>query len=196
MKTFNVIFLGAALSLFGTVAPFQRASFEEAKTKMPVINQKQEPVCATCNPNAYIITLESRTLVNGNWEWVWSVYNPNPGNGNNGTVQDLSHWGMQLASCVNWSSVIGAAYSSNGLGWTDFTPANQTETSQNCMTSPVLKFDFGTTGSAKSYYKLVVSEDYSEGPARGYYKSGSKTGCCIINFTGINDCGGPVEIVE
>jgi hypothetical protein len=193
MKTFNTIFLGAAM-----IALCQQTSFEEAVVKGTKVTAgigKQEPM-GTCNPNAYIITLESHSLVNGYWEWVWSVNNPNPGNGNNGTAQNLSHWGMQLAGCVNWSSVTEAAYSSDGLSWTDFTPVNQTDPSQGCMTSPVIKFDFGTSGSAKSYYRLTVSQDYSEGPAVGYYKSGSRTGCCTFNFTGINDCGGPVEVVE
>jgi len=186
MKTFNTIFLGAVM-----IALSQQTSFEGVTT----VKEKQEPA-GTCNPNAYIITLESHTLVNGNWEWVWSVYNPNPGNGNNGTAQNLSHWGMQLASCVNYSSVTGAAYSSDGLSWTDFTPVNQTDPSQGCMTSPVIKFDFGTSGSTKSYYRLTVNQDYTEGPAIGYYKSGSRTGCCTFSFTGINDCGGPVEVQE
>lgn len=192
MKTFNMIFLGGVLS---TIALSQPISFEQGDTKMAVVNETQQPAAGASDDNAYIVTLESRTLVNGNWEWVWSVYNPNPGGGNNGTAQDMSHWGMQLASCVDWSSVVGAAYSSNGLSWTDFTPVNQTDPSQPCLTSPVLKFNFGTTGSAKSYYRLTVNQDYSEGPAGAYYKSGVKTGCLTFNFIGITDCG-PVEIVE
>ena len=43
-----------------------------------ILANKSAPQAA-CNPNAYAITLESKTLVNGNWEWVWSVQNPNPG---------------------------------------------------------------------------------------------------------------------
>ena len=147
-----------------------------------------------CNPNAYTITLESHSQVNGNWEWVWSVQNPNPGNGKNGTVQNLSHWGMELGTCVNWSSVVGAAYSSDGSTWTGFTPSYQSDPSQGCMTTPTLKFDFGTTGSAKSYYRLVVNRDFTAGPVQGYYKSGVNTGCCTFVFSGISGCGGPVEI--
>jgi hypothetical protein len=131
--------------------------------------------------------LESRTPINGgNWEWIWSVQNPNPGNGGGGTVQNLSHWGMQFGSCIVWSSVLSAAYSGDGITWTAFTPLYQVDPSQSCMTSPVLKFDFGTIGSAKSYYKLVVSQDYSVGVVPGYYKSGANTGCCVFNFNGIS----------
>ncbi|MBL7729586.1 MAG: hypothetical protein JNM88_00290 [Chitinophagaceae bacterium] len=138
-----------------------------------------------CNSNAYIITLESRSQVNGAWEWVWSVQNSNPGNGSNGTVQDLSHWGMQFGPCVNVTSISGAAYSADGVNWTSFAPAYQADGSQACMSTPVLKFDYGTTGGAKSYYKLVFNTNYSEVSAPGYYKSGNNTGCCTFNFTGV-----------
>lgn len=143
-----------------------------------------------CNPNAYIITLESRTAVGSNWEWVWSVQNSNPGNGSNGTVQNLSHWGMQFGACFNWSSVVSAAYSADGVTWNGFTPLLQSDPSQACMTTPVLKFDFGTTGSAKSYYKLVVSQNYQAVSVPGYYKSGNITGCCTFTFSGIGCSAG------
>ncbi len=135
--------------------------------------------------NAYTIALEDVNHVGNNYEWIWTVQNPNPGNGNNGTVQNLSHWGMQLASCVPWSSVVGAAYSADGITWTSFTPVYQVDPSQNCMTQPVLKFNFGTVGSTPSYYKLIVNQNFSTGYVPGYYKSGSRTGCCIFNFVGI-----------
>ena len=140
----------------------------------------------TCNPNAYSIVLESHTQVNGNWEWVWSVQNPNPGNGSNGTSQNLSHWGMQFGSCFNWNNVVSAAYSADGITWTAFTPVYQVDPSQQCLITPVLKFDYGTQGNAKSYYRLVVSTDYPVGVTPGYYKSGANTGCCVFNFTGIS----------
>jgi hypothetical protein len=147
-----------------------------------------------CNSNAYLVTLESRTQVGSNWEWVWSLQNTNPGSGNNGTIQDLSNWGMQLGTCVVWNHVVAAAYSNNGTDWTSFTPSNSIDPSQACLTTPVLKFDFGTIGSAKSYYRLTLSNNYTEDISFGYYKSGTRTGCCTFNFTGIgcdDDSGGP-----
>lgn len=168
----------------------EKANVEQKATVVIVDNTmssaKEPGAGGTCNPNAYIITLESRTPVNGNWEWIWSVQNPNPGNGGGGTVQNLSHWGMQFGSCFDWTSVVSAAYSGDGTTWTDFTPLYQVDPSQSCVTTPVLKFDFGTTGSTKSYYKLVVSQDYPVGVTPGYYKSGANTGCCIFNFSGIS----------
>ena len=145
-----------------------------------------------CNSNAYTVTLESNTPVGNNWEWIWSVQNPNPGNGNNGT-QDLSNWGMQLGTCVNWAHVVAAGYSNDGADWTVFTPTYSVDPGQTCLTSPVLKFDYGTTGSAKTYYRLIMSYNYVTGLSSGYYKSGNRTGCCTFYFTGINcdDDGGP-----
>ena len=171
----------------------EKAIIEKKSTETVVDNSMLAREPGICNPYAYIITLESKTLVGSNWEWIWSVQNSNPGSGNGGTFQDLSNWGMQFGSCFIWSTVVSAAYSGNGTTWIPFTPVYQVDPSQNCMTTPVLKFDFGTTGSAKSYYKLVVSQAYPEGWVPGYYKSGANTGCCIFNFTGIGCPGGGIE---
>jgi hypothetical protein len=152
----------------------------------------RQSTTAVCNSNAYIISLESVTEVNGTWEWVWSVQNPNPGNGTNGTVQNLSHWGMQFGACFDWASVVSAAYSGDGSNWTSFTPSYSVDPSQGCLTTPILKFDYGTTGSQRSYYKLVVSHLYVSGASIGYFKSGNNTGCCTFSFPGIA-CGGLLE---
>lgn len=149
----------------------------------------RQATTAVCNADAYVITLESVTYTSDAWEWIWSVQNPNPGNGTNGTVQDLSHWGMQFGSCVLLSNITGAAYSADNTNWTSFTPSYTVDPSQGCFTSAVLKFDFGTTGSNKSYYKLVVNQPYQAGLASGYFKSGNRTGCCTFSFPGIS-CGG------
>jgi hypothetical protein len=205
-KTFRFLF-GTIVSAL-LITSCQRDGSAEtfvAKSNQPPAIAEQSAVFArssasqgACNPNAYTVTLESHIQIGGNWEWIWSVQNPNPGNGKNGTVQNLSHWGMELGNCVNWTAVVGAAYSSDGLTWTDFAPSYQRDPSQVCMTTSLLKFDFGTSGNAKSYYRLVVNQDFTEGPVQGYYKSGVNTGCCTFTFMGISGCGGPVEfeIVE
>jgi hypothetical protein len=184
--TLRLMALGAFTSLF-TLSSCQRDSKELLAPPQAdeLVQSNSAPNTESCNSNAYAITLESLTQVGNNWEWVWSVQNQNPGNGNNGTVQDLSHWGMQFGECVIPSSVIAAAYSSNGSNWTSFTPSYEVDPSQDCMSTPVLKFDYGTSGSAKSYYRVTVNADYIPSATPGYYKSGNKTGCCTFYFTGI-----------
>jgi hypothetical protein len=196
MKKIQLVFTGATFAIIIMIACQKAALREPNDQQNNVINPATAvtgnsargdilPETGSCNPNAYVVTLESHSQVGSTWEWVWSVQNSNPGNGNGGTIQDLSHWGMQFGPCNVMSSVVGAAYSSNGVTWTNFTPVYEVDPNQGCMTTPVLKFDYGTTGSAKSYYKLIVNNDFEEAASNGYYKSGVKTGCCTFTFQGI-----------
>jgi hypothetical protein len=186
MKTLSLAMLAGVLFLQGQPG---------VKQSSLVATQTPQQVSSffDCNPYAYNVVLESRTLLpDNNWEWVWSVQNPNPGNGNNGTAQDLSHWGMAVGACFDPSSLVEAGYSYNNITWASFNPTIQVDPSQSCMTTPVIKFDAGTTGTAKTYYRLVVSQFYPFGTASGYYKSGPRTGCCTFTFFGIG-CGGVEE---
>ncbi len=195
LSVLTVLIIGAGCqknSLNDLPAPLHSETAVNASSDYSPVAAKPSSPSGVCNSNAYIVTLESRNFVNNNWEWIWSVQNSNPGNGNNGTVQDLSHWGMQFGSCFNWSSVVSAAFSADGATWTAFTPVIATDPSQSCMTSPVLKFAFGTTGSAKSYYKLVVNQNFAIAQTPAYYKSGNNTGCCTFSFSGIS-CGLEVD---
>jgi hypothetical protein len=198
MKTTKIstTILAAAFSLF--IISCQRDAHEEliqpsASDEMTVDGNK--PPSGECNPNAYTITLESHDFNGTGYDWIWSVQNPNPGNGSNGTAQDLSHWGMQLGACLSdLSHITGAAYSYNGTDWTEFTPSYGTETSQSCLTTPVFKFDAGTNGSAKTYYRITVNQFYPVASNFGYYKAGS---CCsTFLFFGIGCSGGQEEEVE
>lgn len=182
MKTIRLLaFAGFVVML--TIAACQR-EIKNLTAPAVATASKPQPV-AVCNSNAYTITLESKTLVSGNWEWVWSIFNPNPGNGTNGTSQDMSHWGMQFGQCFNWQNVVGAAYSTNGTSWTSFTPVYQVDPSQSCVTTPVLKYNVGTTGTAKTYYRLVLNANYAIGSSFGYYKSGVRMPCCTFTFNGV-----------
>jgi hypothetical protein len=116
-------------------------------TDQPVVFANKPVPGGICNPDAYSVTLESKTQVDGNWEWVWSIQNLNAGNGSNGTSQDLSNWGMPLGFCVSWESVVGAGYSANGSNWTNFTPAYEVNPSQGCLTVPVIKFEYGLSAT-------------------------------------------------
>src|SRR5688572_24930495 len=122
----------------------------------------------------------------GTWSWVWSAYNPNPGNGTGGTAQNMSHWGFRLNSCFVWNNIVSAAYSFDSTTWTSFTPAYEPDNSQNCVTDSVFKFSAGTTGTAKTYYRIVLNANYSiDSTVFGYFKSGNNTPCCTFDFVGI-----------
>lgn len=154
-----------------------------------------DPSCS----GPFTITLESVTRnVNNTYTWTWSVMNPNPGNGTNGTVQGLSHWNIRLGQCIVMNDIIGAAMSSDGTNWTAFTPTYAQDPSIlntcNLSTGPVLKFELGTSGSAKSYYKIVISKNVAvDLTVPAFYKSGNRTGCGQICFPGF---GCPVAVVE
>jgi hypothetical protein len=192
MKTtkINITILTAAFSLF--IVSCQRDAHEDliqsSSNETVTMDEEKKPSSGECNPNAYTITLESHAFNGTGYDWIWSVENPNPGNGSNGTAQDLSHWGMQLGACLaDLSHITGAAYSYNGTDWTSFTPSYG-------VTTPVFKFDAGTTGTAKTYYRITVNQFYPVGTNFGYYKSGS---CCsTFLFSGIGCSGGQEEEVE
>lgn len=139
----------------------------------------------------YDIVLVSKTqLSDGNWEWIWTIENKNPGNGTDGSTQNLSHWDLVPGSCLSIDDIDSAAYSADGTNWTTFKPNIEQDPSieNTCgiNTGNVLKFDLGTDGTNKSYYKLVINKNYAvDNNATLYYKSGNNTGCGTGIFDGI-----------
>jgi hypothetical protein len=202
MKKVHLAFSAIALSFVITACQRDVSRNEPlaaviTPTKLPNGgDQARQSNTGVCDPGGYSLVLESRTQVGTNWEWVWSIRNTNPGNGNQGTYQDLSHWGMSFGSCFDWSTVVGAATSSNGDTWSYFLPIYGTDNSQGCYGVPVMKYDLGTTGTAKSYYKLIINTEYPVGTIPGYYKSGGNTGCCTFNFLGVGCETVPGEVLE
>lgn len=181
--------LAISIAISGCVKSAQTAPDEQRARDLSVTSPVSTPIPSNC-PTPYLITLESVTLVGGNYEWVWSITNTNPGNGTNGTVQNLSHWDITLGQCATLADVVSAAYSADGVNWTSFTPTLEEDLSvlNTCsiVTGPVLKFDFGTSGSAKSYYKLVINKNLSvDMTANAIYKSGSNTGCGGLCYPGL-----------
>lgn len=158
---------------------------EPFQTEMGARNPTNNTGTGIC---PYSITLATPVaLNNGRWQWTWTVQNNNTGNGNGGTVQNLSHWGFFPSACFNLSAVVSAAYSTNGTSWTTFTPTIGRDPS-SCVQSDVFKFGAGTSGNAKTYYRLVLNQNFPVGTATGYYKSGINTGCGTFTFPGIA-CG-------
>lgn len=136
----------------------------------------------------YLITLESITNVNGNYEWVWSLQNVNPGNGKDSSVQDLSHWNIKLGTCLKFDDVVGAATSNDGTNWVAFTPSykeDKSMKSSGISTGDVLKFDIGTNDTAKTYFKLIITQNLNiDMNGTSYYKSGKNTGAGVQCFPG------------
>lgn len=138
----------------------------------------------------YTVTLLFRkSNGDGTYTWVWSVSNPNPGNGKDGTtVQDLSHWAISIGSCATLKDIVSAATSTDGTTWKSFVPNYKADKSQNCYTKPILKFDLGTKGTQKSYYRLIVSKNFVMEKQVALYKSGVNTGCGTFKICGIGAC--------
>lgn len=147
----------------------------------------------TFSADGYTITLVSHDKnADGNWEWIWTIKNNNPGNGNNGTYQNLSHWVFEPGTCLMAEDIVSAAHSGNGTDFTEilapynFQPDPSFANTCGIETGNVFKFNFGTDGSNLSYYKLVVNKNFDVNTdAVAYLKSGNNTGCGTMNFDGI-----------
>jgi hypothetical protein len=146
-------------------------------------------------PCPYDISLVSRTYDTAANQtiFVWKVVNPNPGNGNNGTIQDLSHWGFMANTCTNPADALkesdivsaGTGSSSNSADHSSIPVDIKPDPSQVCTgNNPLLKFNAGGNGSAPKYYSLVLSGNWGPGNLEAYYKSGSRTGCGLCTITG------------
>ena len=138
----------------------------------------------------YDVVLESVTNNgDGTYSWLWSIQNPNPGNGSDGTVQDLSHWTFDPGLCLIADNIVSAAYSNDGEIFNEILELGFNKDPSNDAWSfgkDLFKFDFGTSGSDKTYYSLTVDKNFKVDPnAVGYYKSGGTTGCGEFCFEGI-----------
>ncbi|HEY1023751.1 MAG TPA: hypothetical protein VGE26_01200 [Sphingobacteriaceae bacterium] len=121
----------------------------------------------------------------GTFTWIWSVTNPKPGNGSNGTVQDLSHWGISLGDCASLKDIVQVSTSTDGNNWKNLEVSYKQDKSQDCYSSPVLKFDAGTSNTKTTYYKVILNKDFSVEKRDAYFKSGKNTGCGTFKICAI-----------
>ena len=179
------------------IVPSQLSTNEISAAMRKANGQSTTSLSGDCGVAPYTVTLDKKCNTGGNtWTWTWTVSNPMPGNGNGNTVQNLSHWGFTFKSCpvisgATINDIQSAAYSSDSVNWNSFTPTYGTDPSISGagITDSVLKFDFGTAGSSKSYYRVVVSRDFEIENTCAYFKSGSKTGVRTATIPGMG-CGG------
>jgi hypothetical protein len=138
---------------------------------------------------AYDIKLENKIRnKNGTYTWIWSVTNTKPGDGTpgSGTVQDLQSWGFTLSSCAGLGQVISGSTSPDGVSWSNFNPEIKTVSGISGGSKPALMFEQGTVKSQKSYYKLLVTRNFStDEKVNAVYKSGDLTGSGTIVISGI-----------
>jgi hypothetical protein len=137
--------------------------------------------------DSYQIVLVSKTTTGSNTEWIWSVTNPNPGNGDNGTLQNVSHWSMPLNLAAE-AALQSAEYSYDGVTWASANAVVERDPSiRLCTTVDVLKFDRGTTGTAPLYCRAVFNQDFPVNPyATSWIKTGGGLqGCNMYFFSGL-----------
>lgn len=162
------------------------------KKDAPAASLNAEPNVVNCALSCpdYDVTLQ-RTYANGQTTFIWSITNPCPGNGTNGTLQNLSHWVMNPSQCLaeRISDVQEMAYNM-GNGWIVIDPlpgiANDNSMiNQGCNAINVLKFNAGTSGSTPTQYRMVINGNWGTSGLTGFFKSGNTTGCCSMSFAGI-----------
>src|SRR4030095_4325017 len=141
---------------------------------------------ATSAVDSYQIVLVTKNTIGSGTEWTWSVTNPNPGNGTNGTLQDISHWSVPLTPDAE-AALVSAQESSDGVTWNAVsTSVDRDPSIRACTSVDVLKYDIGTTGSATRYYRANFNADFTVNPfATSWVKTGGgQQGCNTYYFSG------------
>ena len=142
----------------------------------------------TTNVDAYSIQLVSTASdeSRGAYEWTWILTNPNPGNGENGTLQNVSHFDIALNAAAE-AALVSAEYSFDGITWVSVPIELERDPSiRQCTSTDVLKFNAGTVGGEPTYYRATFSESFTANPyATSWIKAGSRFGCNMYFFTGV-----------
>lgn len=136
---------------------------------------------------SYTITLLGIEKVGTNDVWTWTLTNTNPGNGSNGTLQDVSHWSLPLCPAAE-AALVSAEYSYDGINWISSSIQIERDPSiRLCTREDVLKFDAGTSGSTTTYYRATFNRVFSvDAWAQSYIKTGGGLqGCNMYTYTGV-----------
>ena len=138
---------------------------------------------------AYQITSISteRNATGQQQQWTWALTNPNPGNGDNGTLQDVSHWSLALSPLAE-ASLVSAEYSFDQITWVSVSiQMDRDPTIKTCTTDDVLKFDVGTRGGESTYYRVTFDREFTTNTfATSYIKTGGgRNGCNLYYFAGV-----------
>lgn len=139
------------------------------------------------NTSAYQISMISTEMVGTNQVWTWTLSNPNPGNGTEGTLQDVSHWSLPLCPAAE-AALVSAQYSFDGVTWITVPIFMDRDPSiRICTNVDVLKFDIGTTGTSPNYYRITFNRAFTGNPlAVSYIKTGGGIkGCNMYIYYGV-----------
>lgn len=178
MKIVKIFLIGLSLLCFGAaVAAFDTAGATES---------------SAATYDAALIEVSQQGA--GEYAWTWTVTNPSPGNGDNGTLQNLSHWSMAVGDVIQLSDIVSVSYSLDGIGWSELPVSLAIDKSQDCYTNTVLKFDHGTIGSEPTYYKLITNKAFSQAVVTANFKSGKVTGCYNGYVSSLGAPGGTVPV--
>jgi hypothetical protein len=184
MKSLKLPLFGlSALLFFGC----QKATLQDSTATNLLRAEPLTLSVEATNCLGYNVTLHvDQTSKPGYTIFLWTLSNPKPGNGKNGTLQNLSHWDFVPGTCLldNLADVTEAAYF-DGTNWQTILPltieqdhAMDAGGTFNCTTGNVLKFNYGTSGSTPSQYKIVMKGNWGTDDLTAYFKSGNITGCC------------------
>jgi hypothetical protein len=139
------------------------------------------------NATSYTITLVGIEKVAANDVWTWTLTNTNPGNGSDGTLQDVSHWSLPLCPAAE-AALVSAQYSYDGITWISSSINIDRDPSiRLCTKEDVLKFDVGTSGTAPTYYRATFNKVFTVDPfAYSYIKTGGGLqGCNVYTYAGV-----------
>src|SRR5687768_1301130 len=117
MKIVKIFLIGLSLLCFGAAV----AAFDTAQNLQ-------------ANSVSYDATLISPSHQVGNhYEWIWTVSNPSPGSGSDGTtLQNLSHWSMAISDVINLSNIVSVSYSMDATNWVELPVSLAIDKSQDC----------------------------------------------------------------
>jgi len=128
----------------------------------------------------YKVCLTKESDGNGNWIYTWSVTNTYP-NGKNGQ-KDLSHFNVIFSDCLlddinsGETNILSAQYKYGDNS--SYTTINPTPTykidpsTQSTYNGSVFKFDYGTSGSVTTYYRLILDKNYNLSTGSAVFKYG------------------------
>jgi hypothetical protein len=141
---------------------------------------------SSLSTSPYTIDLVKAGIKNldGTYTWTWKVTK-------NEGAQGISHFSFSdFGSCVSYDDIVDMASGTDisalvygpKVAW-EADPSVKNEGDACLAGQSVMKFDAGS--DAPMYYSFTVNGAYGTGTNQAVYKSGSRTGCGIVEFTGI-----------